>query len=332
MGPFEVVLEGLDSAEVTVSESPIATVLTSLVEVFGPLRGRLPAALQRQIRTLSRQVDLAALEPVFNRASVPLPSALMPTTVGRASFAEEVERLRGDHQEVADQFAVSLPDETPVAFRPWLSNPARALDRYLRALCSYHDVVTTAVHPRLAERLRREADLLRRAAETDRHRYLLTRLPGYARTETASVRVKVRDLRNSDLRRRIDRILLVPMLSDPNTQLSNIYGRQYDSRVMLGLASPNLAQFADPGRPAGSTDPLAALIGPSQACILRQLVRAATTSDLAEALNLAPSTVSHHLQTLLNADTVEAHRHGRNVYYRLTNRGYNLLQMYGTPV
>ena len=62
--------------------------------------------MQQQNRTLSRQVDLAALVSVFYRAGVQLPNAMMPATIG-PSFAEEVERLRGDPQHVADELVLS---------------------------------------------------------------------------------------------------------------------------------------------------------------------------------------------------------------------------------
>ena len=314
------------------AESPIVTVMTNLVEVFGKLEGRLPLAVQRQVRTLSRRVDLVALEPIFNRQGHFLPDVLMPSVAGRATLAEELERILADPQHVAAEIGLTHQDRPPDYFRPWLQYPAKSVERYVRALRCYHEVVISTIYPGLDERLRREAAVLNRAIDSGQGWRLLPRLhPRYTLAANGRVRYDSPLAGGGrDVRVHANQIVLVPMVSDPRTISSNVYGR-YQAPVHLRYASPNLAVFAEHARPPGTADPLAALVGPSPARILRHLRLAATTTELANDLGLAVSTVSHHLQTLLASETVHAHRHGRAVYYRLTDRGHHLVRLYGTP-
>lgn len=80
------------------------------------------------------------------------------------------------------------------------------------------------------------------------------------------------------------------------------------------------------GTPAG---PAAQLIGTSRAELLRLLDRPMTTTDLAAALRLAPSTASRHASVLRDAGLLLSHRQGLRVLHRRTRLGEALLD--GAP-
>lgn len=65
---------------------------------------------------------------------------------------------------------------------------------------------------------------------------------------------------------------------------------------------------------------LAALSQPSRLAIFRKLIVAGeaglTPGALAEALSVAPNTLSFHLKELMHADLVSQERIGRNLVYR----------------
>jgi DNA-binding transcriptional ArsR family regulator len=73
---------------------------------------------------------------------------------------------------------------------------------------------------------------------------------------------------------------------------------------------------------------LAALLGVTRATVALALAMPSTTSELADRLSLAPSTVSRHLSALREAGLADQTRRGPNVYYRLTARGSGLLDLF----
>lgn len=85
------------------------------------------------------------------------------------------------------------------------------------------------------------------------------------------------------------------------------------------------AEPATPG--ADRTDALSTLLGPGRSRIARQLQTPATSTQLARTLGLSLGTVSSHLAVLRDAGTIVGTRVGRNVIYRLTERGHRLLEL-----
>lgn len=77
--------------------------------------------------------------------------------------------------------------------------------------------------------------------------------------------------------------------------------------------------------PAGSLD---ALLGAGRARVVRELAYPATSSQLASILSVSLGTVSSHLAGLRRAEVVTRARAGRNVVYRLTDRGAQLLALW----
>jgi DNA-binding transcriptional ArsR family regulator len=76
---------------------------------------------------------------------------------------------------------------------------------------------------------------------------------------------------------------------------------------------------------------LEALVGWPRAALLRALDRATTAGQLAAALHLAPSGLTHHLRVLEPAGLVARERRGQCVVVRRTARGTSLLSLYERP-
>jgi len=76
------------------------------------------------------------------------------------------------------------------------------------------------------------------------------------------------------------------------------------------------------------TDQFAVAMGASKARLLSALVLPANTTELASRLGLTPGTVSRQLQKLGQAGLVASTRVGREVVYRLSERGDQLNQLF----
>ena len=72
---------------------------------------------------------------------------------------------------------------------------------------------------------------------------------------------------------------------------------------------------------AAPRDALAALLGPTRAAVLTLLAAPHSTGEVADALDVAPATASHHLTTLRDAGLVVGERVGRKLRYLRTGLG-----------
>jgi len=75
-----------------------------------------------------------------------------------------------------------------------------------------------------------------------------------------------------------------------------------------------------------SDQPLATLIGPTRAAVLRELDQGSfTTTQLAQRLQISMATASEHAGILRDSGLTASHREGRRVYHALTSLGRALL-------
>lgn len=74
-----------------------------------------------------------------------------------------------------------------------------------------------------------------------------------------------------------------------------------------------------------ATPPVAQLIGASRARLLELLDRPMTTTGLAGALRMAPSTASRHASVLREAGLLTSRRHGNRMMHHRTQLGKALL-------
>jgi DNA-binding transcriptional ArsR family regulator len=89
------------------------------------------------------------------------------------------------------------------------------------------------------------------------------------------------------------------------------------------------SMFANGRTPSvDASEALGSLLGSTRARILEQLVRPATTTDLASWLAVSASGVSQHLRRLHEIGLVRRTRVKRRVYYEQTRRGKHLVAMF----
>ena len=74
---------------------------------------------------------------------------------------------------------------------------------------------------------------------------------------------------------------------------------------------------------------LEAALSAGRASVLKGLLTPRTTTELARHLEMSPAAVSAHLSRLKVAGLVEPHRNGRKVFYRLSEAGESLLEIFG---
>jgi DNA-binding MarR family transcriptional regulator len=100
--------------------------------------------------------------------------------------------------------------------------------------------------------------------------------------------------------------------------------------VAVGYPLPGaLASWSPTGLPVReSSDALATVIGHVRAEILRRLLEPMSMSLLAAELNCAPSTATHHCNTLESAGLVERIRQGKSILVRRTTRGSALVDIF----
>lgn len=133
-----------------------------------------------------------------------------------------------------------------------------------------------------------------------------------------------------DLDHKLDnaQLFLVPVLFARGMRIlsaprDNVAAMSYQARGAAVLAEH--ASTAALAAPEGC-DRLAILVGRGRAAVMRALIAPTTTTAVAGALGLAPSTVSQHLSALSDAGVVRRQRVGYRVLYELDHVGVALLK------
>lgn len=255
------------------------------------------------------------------------PDFLDPIPDGPApSFADQLDLVRQTPREVVEeQLAHHYPDgELPDALRPFHDDRRAALDRLADAMAAYWDAALAPHWPAMRAALDEEVLLRARALAAHGPDALLARLHDRIRWEPPFLTlVKDHELAFEALDKRL---LLVPLIFSRGALCCST---DHPDVVMVTYQSRGAAVLADTPPPATGDDRLAILVGRGRAAVLRALVVPATTSALAAALGLAPSTISEHLSALLAAGVVHRRRAGRRVLYELEPAGVALVGLIG---
>jgi len=250
----------------------------------------------------------------------PIPATAMPT------FAEQLAAFRETPAEIIEeQLAKYHPSgDLPDDLRPFRTDRAGALNRLADGLAAYWDAAIAPYWPAMRSALDEEVLLRARALAADGPDALLDKLHErivWERPVLTLIKPFDQQLQAKDMR-----LLLVPLIFSRgalscSTDHAEVMMVTYQARGSALLAS------APPPAPAG--DRLAILVGRGRASVLRSLTTPATTTGLAGALGLAPSTVSEHLAGLQAAGVVHRRRAGRRVLYGLEPAGIALVGLLG---
>lgn len=125
-------------------------------------------------------------------------------------------------------------------------------------------------------------------------------------------------------------LFLVPVLFARGMRIlsaprDNVAAMSYQARGAAVLAEHASAVPLRNTAPGGC-DRLATLVGRGRAAVMRAVIAPTTTTAVANAIGLAPSTVSQHLSALSLAGVVRRKRVGYRVLYELDHIGVTLLK------
>ena len=248
---------------------------------------------------------------------IPLPETALPT------LDDQLEQIRNTPPGlVREQLAAYWAEEdmTPEV-RAFRDDP-HALDRFADGIAAYWEAVIAPYWPAMRSALDEEVLLRARSLAADGPDALLARLHERIRWERPILTL-VKSLEYSF--EAVDqRLLLVPLIFSRGALVCS---SDHPDVVMVTYQSRGTAVLADGPAPAPADDRLALLVGRGRAAVLRALVVPATTTGLATALGLAPSTVSEHLSGLQAAGVVHRRRAGRRVLYGLEPAGLALVNL-----
>ncbi|MFD2421190.1 ArsR/SmtB family transcription factor [Amycolatopsis pigmentata] len=324
-------LDAWTLARTRIAISPLNDLVSGLYLLLRE-QGRVPwpytewAATAREVlRTVPEVAPLRIYAQLHGRSHerrVPDVFTPMPLT-SAPSIADELSVLRRtDRTTVAEQFTMNYPEGVPQYLEPFLDDPDRAFGQLADACAAYWDLTLASRWPVMRTALEEEVLLRARALAADGPDALLADLRGQVRWEPPVLSlVKPVESAFDAVGRRL---LLVPLIFAQgilmcSTDLPDTLMVTYQARGTMALAGPSSPEHAD--------DRLAVLLGAGRAAVLRALTEPATTTGLATALGLAPSTVSEHLSILQAAGAVHRRRAGRRVLYELQPTGMALVSL-----
>ncbi len=267
---------------------------------------------------VSLYLHLPSVSPDF---LCPPPPGPMPT------IGEQLDQLRATTAAVVEaEFAKHYPDGVvPESMRPFRDDRQAALDRLADGVQAFWDAAIAPFWPAMRAALDEEVLLRARALAADGPDALLSQLHDRV-LWNRPVLTLVKPLDQS-FEAVNQRLLLVPLIFSRGALMCS--GDQRDL-IMVTYQSRGAAVLAEtPVAPPVADDRLAILVGRGRAAVLRALTVPATTTGLATALGLAPSTVSEHLAGLLAAGVVHRRRAGRRVLYGLEPAGLALVKLLG---
>jgi DNA-binding transcriptional ArsR family regulator len=267
---------------------------------------------------LSVYFDAPSSSPDF---LCPIPLTATPT------LEEQLDQLRSTPEStVEEQLAKHYPTgDLPPYMRPFREDRVAAFARLADGLAAYWGAAIAPHWPAMRAALDEEVLLRARALASDGPDALLSRLHERVRWERP-VLTLVKPLDQS-FEAVNQRLLLVPLIFSRGALMCS---SDHADIVMVTYQARGAAVLAS-ATPASSVadDRLAILVGRGRATVLRALTVPATTTGLATALGLAPSTISEHLTGLQAAGVVHRRRAGRRVLYGLEPAGIALVNLLG---
>lgn len=266
----------------------------------------------------------ARLLDAFVRPHAWMPDFLTPPpTTAAPDFEEELAVVAATPPEVVRADILATDPKRPLS-RLGLrvaDDPEAWLPRLVEALRGWHAVAIAPHWPRMQTLL--EADIAFRAATITKHG------PGrmfesvHERLRWHDDRLLLDDGEDFDLRLGGQGMPLMPslfFLSGPALTV------RPESPPLLVYGARAAGTLWETRRTPPADAALGALVGGTRARVIALLEAPATTTAIAIRLGLAPAAVSGHLRVLHEAGVASRHRHGREVFYVLTDLGRRLVE------
>lgn len=270
-------------------------------------------------------------EWVRNWPTAEIPGFLLAVpSAGRPRLEDELDALRNTPAEVVTSALAARPDWHGPAFERFAAAPEHSLDWLAGALAEFWERTLSACWHRVTGAIEEDILLRGRTLLVNGHEALLNGLHVRVQWMQPMLTVDAATLDGSaGPGATAAGLVLVPLLfcRDASHVARDGSGHQavsYQARGAAMLAGEGISWSAGTHRAAAER--LARLVGPTRATLCTMLATPASTTRLARELALAPSTVSEHLRTLLDAGLIDRHRAGQRVLYTLSGRGTAILR------
>lgn len=303
--------------------SPLLTLAMALMDALGD---RPPTPWRQLLRVRTRGLDSTPLA-MFARPAFMLPNGLLPLPIASPrSFDDELSALRAAPTEQLrrDLGNCLWPvDELPAELAPFATDPVTALACYCDALEAHWTRMLRPSWPRMSRLLEREVLLAGCRMAAGGVDGMLAGLHPQLSYDDRCLRYCTGAVTHTSYVAH-QTLTLAPVACEADLLLVN---EDHPDATVIAYAARGSAELWGEGRRPPAAE-LAALLGPTRATIALALETPATTSALADRLDLAASTVSRHLGGLLATGLADRVRRGPLVYYRLTARGTALLDLF----
>lgn len=316
---------------VRIATSPLWEAVSSLV-LLARHRGELPPPFASWGRTARRTLAPELKRELAIWVSSPhpllLPSFLTPPpTSPRPTIHEELSAVSAiTDDEIGRDLAAHPPMQVPGPLAK-LDGRRKALSAFADLLLAYWELAMLPYWPLMRDALEEELLFRGRTLATDGPEAMLSELGGRLHWDRGQLVAP----HQMDLNVRLEdaQLVLVPVLFARGMRIfsSGTDGSaiSYQARGAGVVDSAGRA-----GRRAADVidhhDRLAVLLGRGRASVMRVLVEPKTTTEIAQTLGLAQSTVSQHLGALYYAGVVRRERLGTRVLYELDHGGFALLR------
>ena len=282
---------------------------------FEPWRGSTRPRLNPGMRPLLDLVPAHGWIPDFLEPPGRLPGAL--STVRAATAADvgfDLARIGADRR-------------LPPAAQALATDQKLALDRLTEAVVAYHHVAVAPYWRPIAAAFDAARAARARTLTDGGLDLLLATLHPRIRWDPPVLEISgYRDGERLDLAGRGLLITFGVLALEPRASVFIAPGGRAPVLMAPIWERPSLAALDGDGAPAVG---LAALLGRTRANAIRAIAAGRTTTELAGALGIAPTTASEHATVLRNARLISTRRHRNAVLHTLTPLGAALLEVNG---
>ncbi|GIJ12072.1 hypothetical protein Van01_52860 [Micromonospora andamanensis] len=300
----------------------MASVLSLLGDAAGRPQG-VPPFLRSAVRSNLPYEATRLLTPMFGPSASSIPHCLTPSVaLCDVDFESHLNQIAtAAHERLTEQVTELYGETTPDHWGWALRRPGRWVDAYVAMLRSVWEVF----HPhwqRAQPLLDREIVRVGTASVRGALDAVLADINPRWRFRDESLLIPDRHPAHFALDGR--RLVLTPTVSGVG---ASIFDPDMADMLWLGYPVPNLWRTWQEQRPGRRQDPLALVLGPMRATLLRHAGSGLSMSQLACLLHCAPSVVTYHCTSLVDAGLLYRERRGRQTHVRRTERGDALLDL-----
>jgi DNA-binding transcriptional ArsR family regulator len=316
-------------ARTRITTSPLIELVCSLY-LLARYPGEAPwpyADWARRAREVLAKVPQTAPLRLYQEMDLPAPDLFTPfPRVAAPSLAQELEVLRATPRAAVDaEFARYYTDmAVPEWARPYQEDPARAFGKLADGIAAFWQAAIAPYWPAMRAALDEEVLHRAQALAAEGPDALLKGLHERLRWDKPVLTLVKRH--EHSFHAANQRLLLIPLIFSRGALLCSVDDPEVVAVSYQARGAAVLAE-CDPTRSTPDEDRLGILLGRGRATVLRGLSRPRTTTGLAAALGLAPSTVSEHLSVLVEAGVAYRRRAGRRVLYGLEPAGLALVTL-----